>query len=340
MALIKCPVCGSRLSDSAEACPHCGLSAERFARRRAQSSAPKPTEAGALEVVRAVLLTSSGKNGAACVAGYDLRTKRFVRFVSDPVTAAGLPFEEIRGLAAFDIVEAEALQKCPIRPQTENIHIKPFGLQRIGRFSGTIEDIRKEIRYQDRNSLAGRETNRLYRVDGYQHSLEIISVRDLVLKKTVKSDGGITTRAAFAYRGKSFTDYRVTDFSYDLREGKESEIRIPYADLVLSIPKEAYIKDGHNLGYFKFVAAIFETDPPGDGARQAQAHDVSADNAQPFRNAASESKGNAGKPWTAEEEMRLLREFKSGLSVLRIAKMHGRSLAAIHARLKKWGMLS
>ena len=37
MALIKCPECGSSISDKAEKCPHCGLPATYFMQRQTQT---------------------------------------------------------------------------------------------------------------------------------------------------------------------------------------------------------------------------------------------------------------------------------------------------------------
>ena len=309
--------------------------------KTAPISASKPAGNMEREIIRAVLLTSSGKNGAACVAAYDLDTKQFVRFVRDATTAKGIPFEELRGLSAFDIVEAEALQRCPVGPQTENVYVAPFGLHRIGRYEGTIEDIRKEIRYPDRRSLAYWECNRLYNVSGYRHSLEIVSVRDLVLKKTAKSSGGVTTRADSIYRDKLHKDYRVTDFGSDMRKREETELRIPFADLILSIPKEDYIKEDYSLGYFKFVAAIFPIDLPAEdrGVAPAMARSTIPDSAQPYQAAATSRKGNAYEPWTDEEEKRLIEEYEAGASLVNIAEMHARSRGAIQARLKKLGRI-
>ncbi len=51
------------------------------------------------------------------------------------------------------------------------------------------------------------------------------------------------------------------------------------------------------------------------------------------------SKGNAGKPWTADEERELLASFDAGVLPGEIAKQHGRSIAGIEARLEKLGRL-
>ncbi len=48
---------------------------------------------------------------------------------------------------------------------------------------------------------------------------------------------------------------------------------------------------------------------------------------------------HAGNPWRGEEEVRLLSEFDSGLSIAEIAKNHKRTKGAIRSRLKKLGKI-
>ena len=50
-------------------------------------------------------------------------------------------------------------------------------------------------------------------------------------------------------------------------------------------------------------------------------------------------KGNAGKPWSAEEERELLERFDAGALPGELAKQHARSVAGIEARLEKLGRL-
>lgn len=288
--------------------------------------------------IYAVLLTSSGKNGGACVAAFDLRTKKFVRFVSNASTGAEIPFEEIRGLSIFDIVKVEAPQRCPLGPQTENVLVEAFGLRRVGRYSGTIEEIRKEIQYPDDRSLAFWESNRIKSIYGYRHSLEIITVEDLVLRKTRKRNGDLTTRADFSYRGKLHQDYRVTDFTYDLRERKENEISIPCADIILSIPKEDYKRDGFSLGYFKFVAAIFPIECAKVERDQVQIR-RSFDDSIIKQGMTRNPGGNAYEHWTEREDKQLIEEFETGMSMRSMAEVHARSLNAIRSRLKKLGKI-
>lgn len=49
---------------------------------------------------------------------------------------------------------------------------------------------------------------------------------------------------------------------------------------------------------------------------------------------------NAGKPWTEEEDAKLLVQFDRGLSVAELAREHERTAAGIQARLEKHGRLS
>jgi hypothetical protein len=49
---------------------------------------------------------------------------------------------------------------------------------------------------------------------------------------------------------------------------------------------------------------------------------------------------NVGKPWTAEEDERLVAEFEQGRSPRELAREFGRTLAGIEARLEKLGKLA
>lgn len=49
--------------------------------------------------------------------------------------------------------------------------------------------------------------------------------------------------------------------------------------------------------------------------------------------------GNAGKPWSSEEDRQLLAEFDSGKSLAEISQLHGRTQGGVRARLEKHGRL-
>jgi hypothetical protein len=48
---------------------------------------------------------------------------------------------------------------------------------------------------------------------------------------------------------------------------------------------------------------------------------------------------NAGKPWTEDDDRRLLAEFDRGQSLQELARAHARTVAGIQARLEKHGRL-
>lgn len=48
---------------------------------------------------------------------------------------------------------------------------------------------------------------------------------------------------------------------------------------------------------------------------------------------------NAGKPWSDEEDRKLLAEFDHGRSLVELAKSHARTVAGIQARLERHGRL-
>ena len=46
-----------------------------------------------------------------------------------------------------------------------------------------------------------------------------------------------------------------------------------------------------------------------------------------------------GKPWNKDEEFKLIEEFKQGLSIFDIAKLHNINNGGIRARLKRLGLI-
>jgi hypothetical protein len=50
--------------------------------------------------------------------------------------------------------------------------------------------------------------------------------------------------------------------------------------------------------------------------------------------------GNVGKPWSAEEDKRLLAAFDAGETRIDIARAHDRTVGGIEARLEKFGRLA
>ena len=268
------------------------------------------------KTIQAVILTKSGKHKGACVTAYDIDSRKIIRFVSDAKTAGEISFDEIRDIFPMDLVEAKIIEDCPIGPQTENCLVENFSIKRIQKYFGTIEEIRNNVKNPDSRSFMEYPAYRLDSVSEFDHSLEIISVNDLILEKSLKYDAAVTTRASFMYNDKKYTDYRVTDFTYDMRKTDQDKINIPYADLVVSIPYTDFIVDGVSKGYYKFIAAIYpiEKKKPVDVVDEPDEY------------------------WTNQEDIELVNKYMSGYSIQWLAEKHHRSPGAIRTRLKKLGV--
>ena len=63
-------------------------------------------------------------------------------------------------------------------------------------------------------------------------------------------------------------------------------------------------------------------------------------NQKPNQKTRGDAPSNVGKPWTEEEDRRLLAEFERGRKPAELAREHGRTLAGIEARLERHGKLT
>ena len=61
---------------------------------------------------------------------------------------------------------------------------------------------------------------------------------------------------------------------------------------------------------------------------------------RPAAHARQASSGNAGKPWTEEEDHQLLSAFDGGRPLAELAQVHGRTRGGIQARLVRHGRLA
>lgn len=82
------------------------------------------------------------------------------------------------------------------------------------------------------------------------------------------------------------------------------------------------------------IRALFIASRVLEGALAAPPH---ARTAPP---AAKANTSNVGKPWGAEDDQRLLAEFDAGRSASELAKLLGRTLAGVEARLEKHGRIT
>ncbi len=73
--------------------------------------------------------------------------------------------------------------------------------------------------------------------------------------------------------------------------------------------------------------------------RALEGANTRTESAAPARARPASSPANIGSRWTPEEEQRLAAAFDSGKRVSELAALHGRSVAAIEARLLKLGKI-
>ena len=211
----------------------------------------------------AVIIACSRKNNGCCVAAYDPISKKIVRFVSTE-EGGEISREEMESINLLDTVKAETIMSCPIDPQTENILVERYGINRTVKFNGSIENkienIRQQIHYPDNVSILDTAAPKLNSVEEFHHSLEIVKVHDLKLNKKwimYRKKPKCQIRAKFVYNDREYDDFRVTDLIYEerLKKMNSHQMAIPSADIVLSIPAFPYEGDGM---YYKFVAAIYK----------------------------------------------------------------------------------
>jgi hypothetical protein len=74
--------------------------------------------------------------------------------------------------------------------------------------------------------------------------------------------------------------------------------------------------------------------------RAVRLNTESGASAAPRERARPAMPGNVGKPWSPEEDQRLLAEFQEGRKPAELARLLGRTLAGIEARLEKHGRLT
>ena len=209
--------------------------------------------------MQVLMLTSSGKHGGACVTGCDMETGELIRLVSDAETGEAIPFGWVQDVRPMDVVQFEAVKSCPLGPQTENVLVKPFSISSIGNIGGDFADLVSFYNLLSTDiQFMKSPGNHVDAVNGYKHSLEIIHVSKLEIRKVGNYKGSPTGRAFFIFNGLQYNNFRVTDPRFDIRQQDTDTMIIGDAFLIMSIPAAPYVnEEGTNFGYYKFVAAIY-----------------------------------------------------------------------------------
>lgn len=203
------------------------------------------------------ILTRSSKFKNYCVAGVDINTGEWVRFVSDNEQAHGalsaydISYADGRICKPLDIVLVDVVGAAPLVLQPENYLIDSH---EYWRKTGecTLSDVLAVHPAEVRSYIYG---NTYPYVDGEEidsigYSLTLVRVSSLTISQTINFNGQPKTKASFIYNGKWYSNMSVTDPEfYSVPNGT----RFANAHLVISLPETPFPDDC----YYKFVAQIY-----------------------------------------------------------------------------------
>jgi hypothetical protein len=200
-----------------------------------------------------VLMTKSLKDRGYCVAGIDLQTKQWIRLVSstdgDAIEKEVLDNDKIQEL---DTIKVEVIKPTPHKCHTED-WLLDLTAPIIKTGSLSLDQVIK-LRPLDNNATLYGNTKGELTADEIKlqkHSLEMVSVSNVIFDTAMKGDGRNHHHITFNYNGSKH-DCSLTDPK--VRNEKLDGFPIPKAYLIVSIPKDPY---GENETYKKFVAKIF-----------------------------------------------------------------------------------
>lgn len=205
----------------------------------------------------AVILTRSSKIGGYCVAGVDIHTGEWVRFVSDDAKTHGalsrndIRYRDGRLCKPLDVVAVEVIDFAPLEHQPENYLIDTNSYW-VKQDELTISDVAQihpaEIRPYLYGNLAPYVNE--HEMKRINYSLTLIEVSNLIINQVKNIYGDPKTKARFFYNGRLYTNMSVTDPEYySVPDGT----RYDQAYLVVSLPDAPRPENC----YYKFIAQIY-----------------------------------------------------------------------------------
>lgn len=203
------------------------------------------------------ILTRSSKFGGYCVAGVDLNTGEWVRFVSNDAQTHGalsrrdITYEDRSICNPLDVVLVDVVGAAPLAHQPENylIDSREYWIKTGECNLSEVLDVHPaEVRpyiYGNTSPFIDGEE-----IDNIDYSLTLIHVSSLTISQTTNFNNKPKTKASFIYNGKWYNNMAVTDPDY---YSVQSGTRYSSAYLVISLPDTPFPEDC----YYKFVAQIY-----------------------------------------------------------------------------------
>lgn len=190
--------------------------------------------------INAVILTKSYKNGGYCVAGINLDTQSWIRFVSSDVTTHGaitdrdMQYDSFLVCKPFDVVRVPVLRYCPATLQPENYLIdRSKRWEKLGTMS--LDEVLEIYPFDNDIFIFKNTWSYLNPVDAIDidHSLVMVRVYDLQINHDFQGSPAYK-KCAFSYRGNQYYFMSITDPEY---RHSEPTIFIGDAILIISIPE-------------------------------------------------------------------------------------------------------
>lgn len=203
------------------------------------------------------ILTKSSKFKGYCVAGIDINTGEWVRFVSDNEQVHGalstydISYADGRICKPLDVVSVDIVRAAPLVHQPENYLIDSREYWRkIGEC--TLFDVldvhpaeHRPYVYENTNPYVDDEE-----INNIDYSLTLVHVSSLMISQITNFNSRPKTKASFFYNGKWYNNMSVTDPDfYSVLNGTG----FANAYLVISLPDTPFLVNC----YYKFVAQIF-----------------------------------------------------------------------------------
>mgnify|MGYP001050045125 FL=1 len=207
---------------------------------------------------RAVILTKSYKNGGYCVAGIDVNTSDWIRFVSSNISTHGAVTDEMMCYTdgscceIGDIVKVQVVEptQSPHQPENylidENSYWQKEGEMNLDELLDlhSCENAYYPFIFQDNWSYI--ESNALEEVE---QSLVMVKVSDLTINP-VYNGTPVTNKCDFLYRGNWYKYMSITDPDY---RNDGPTVCIDKAIVIVSLPDAP-----RNGKFYKCVAKIIE----------------------------------------------------------------------------------
>ena len=213
--------------------------------------------------IDAVIMAKSSMFGAFCVAGIDINSGEWVRFVAfetgAPLADFNLLFVNSFGSCQpLDVGRIGIARRIPRYNHTEDCMIKYTPWLNMGKLK--LEEVLKIHPPEEHKFIFGTPRNYVNE-DEMSHlrlnySLILIQVENLKIYFEPNFKGSIRGRADFFYNGVQYKYIRVTDPDYEsaLTLSQKFSVKMPEAYLVMSMPSRPFEANGK---YYKLVAKVF-----------------------------------------------------------------------------------